>query len=131
MAKTAVPRVPRRGAKRGNPKKDARIKIRDDRAQVFFADMVNVAIVPPYSTMSFYQTVPDPAVEANKPFVRFANAVVTMPLDVAIKVAELVKTQLLRHTDLSKVPLAVLQTTVSALEGELGPLKAALEEKQR
>ena len=131
MAKSAIPRKPRRGDMRANQREGARIEIRGDRAQTFFADMVNVAIVPPnYYTFSFYQTIPEPSVEKDKPMVRFANAVVTMPIDVALKVAELVKTQFLHNLDLSKVPMGVLQATVKALESELGPLKAALEEKR-
>jgi hypothetical protein len=82
--------------------KPAVARVVADKCQVLYADTVNIALSSSGAALTFYATVPDPATIEHKRLVRYAVAVVQLPLPLAAELPRLLNQNYLEHLDLSQ-----------------------------
>ena len=104
--------------------------IRTEGCQILHGDVVNVALQPDGMALTVYQTVPDPAEETRKGPVRYARAVITIPLGVAAQLPTIITGHLLKMADADAMLAEVSAPMVQELGKVVAHFQAKLQEKE-
>jgi archaellum biogenesis protein FlaJ (TadC family) len=80
--------------------------------------------------LTVYQTVPDPAEETKKGPVRYAQAVITIPLGVAAQLPKIITGHLFRMADADAMFAAALTPMIEELGKVVAHYQAKLQEKE-
>lgn len=107
------------------------LKVISDRCQVLSADSVGVALGPREVSLSFYVTIPDPSNYDEKRPVRYALAVVQLPVQVAAQLPRLMNQILLDRLDLAQVSPGDVDAVTTELQAVADAFRAKVERTRR
>lgn len=95
---------------------------------VYYADMINVAMNPVNVALTFYVTVPDPSVMEGKGAVRCAQAIVQIPLAVAAQLPRMINQSFLSRLDVSAASPESLEVAAREMQEVADQFKRLVEQ---